>query len=146
VGIHIVGLPNKGMAKSRQSLLKTACGHRVKSKAEKRIDDWLYRNGWISIYEPEIKFNKTKTQPDWVLLPQKGITKPVIIEYWGLSVLRPNASYWAQEAQPKYQEKRRFKESLYSEDENYYYIGLELPDLTNLDEVLGEALTLLKEC
>ena len=58
------------MAKSRQSLMKTACGHRVKSKAEKRIDDWLHRNGWISIYEPEIKFRKTKTQPDWVLLPQ----------------------------------------------------------------------------
>ena len=63
-----------------------------------------------------------------------------------LSVLRPNASYWAQEAQPKYQEKRQFKESLYLEDENYYYIGLELPDLTQLDEVLGEALDVLKEC
>lgn len=146
VGIHIVVLPSISMAKSRQSLMKTACGHRVKSKAEKRIDDWLHRNGWISIYEPEIKFCKTKTQPDWVLLPQHGITKPVIVEYWGLSVLRPNASYWAQEAQPKYQEKRKFKESLYLGDENYHYIGLELPDLKQLDEVLGEALNRLKEC
>lgn len=146
VGLHIVVLPSISMAKSRQSLMKTACGHRVKSKAEKRIDDWLHRNGWISIYEPEIKFCKTKTQPDWVLLPQHGITKPVIVEYWGLSVLRPNASYWAQEAQPKYQEKRKFKESLYLDDENYHYIGLELPDLKQLDEVLGEALNRLKEC
>ncbi len=130
----------------KNSLLKTKCGNKVKSVSEKRIDDWLFKNGWYSVYEPPIKIDKGKVvNPDWVLLPQNGISKPIIIEYWGLSVLKPNASYWAVQAQPKYNERRKKKELFYESAPDYHYIGLTLPDLKDLDSVLGSALSFLTE-
>jgi hypothetical protein len=143
--LHIVVFVNDDMAKSRQSLIKTACGNKVKSQSERKIDDWLYRNGWISIYEPKIVFsNGCETKPDWVLLPQNDVCKPIIVEYWGLSVLKPNASYWAKEAQPAYQKRRAKKEQHYESHRSYHYIGLEMPDLKRLDEALGKRLDELK--
>ena len=133
------------MASSRQSLVKTACGHRVKSQSEKKVDDWLFKNGWLSIYEPKVSLSKGNiAEPDWVLLPQNGICKPVIVEYWGLSVLKKNAAYWAKQAQPKYQERRKRKEELYRSNPHFHYIGLEMPDLKKLDERLGRVLESLK--
>ena len=129
---------------AKESLLKTNCGNKVKSESERKIDNWLYRNGWISIYEPSLKIHKGKViHPDWVLLPQNGITKPVIIEYWGLSVLKPNAAYWAKQVQPKYEAKRKKKELFYNNTPDYHYIGLTMPDLTDLDSILGVELDFL---
>ena len=40
---------------------------------------------WVqTIYEPEVPTEKGKLIADWLILPQKGLDKPVIIEYWGL--------------------------------------------------------------
>ena len=133
------------MANGRQTLLKTTCGNLVKSEAERKIDNWLFRHGWSTVYEPKVPFSDgSQLQPDWVLLPQNGICRPVIVEYWGLSVLRPNAAYWAKEAQPKYQRRRKRKEALYTTTPHYHYIGLQLPDLAQLDSTLGEALDALR--
>ena len=132
------------MAKSRQSLIKTACGHKVKSHSEKKVDNWLFKNGWLSIYEPPMRFHEGNIiKPDWVLLPQKGISKPVIIEYWGLSVLKPNAARWAIKAQEKYERRKKRKEQHYKDSELYHYIGLTRPDLKNLEESLGKKLEML---
>ena len=131
---------------NRQTLLKTKCGHKVKSVSERKIDDWLYRNGWYSVYEPPLKVGKGHIlSPDWVLLPQNGISKPVIIEYWGLSILKPNASNWAIQAQPDYQQKRKKKEEYYLSSESFHYIGLTMPDLKDLDVALGSSLEFLME-
>lgn len=134
------------MIVAKASYLKTKCGNKVKSESERRIDNWLYRNGWYAVYEPPIKVGKGHiVNPDWVLLPQNGISKPVIIEYWGLSVLKPNASYWAIQAQPKYEERRKKKELFYESTPDYHYIGLTMPDLKDLDSVLGASLAFLTE-
>lgn len=131
---------------NRHTLLKTKCGHKVKSVSERKIDDWLYRNGWYSVYEPPVKIgNGHIVSPDWVLLPQNGIAKPVIIEYWGLSILKPNASNWAIQAQPDYQQKRKKKEDYYLSSQSFHYIGLTMPDLKDLDVALGSALEFLTE-
>lgn len=134
------------MGAKRKSLLKTSCGNRVKSVSEKKIDDWLYRNGWYAIYEPPVKVKKGHVLcPDWVLLPQNGIKKPVIIEYWGLSILKPNAANWAIQAQPDYEQKRKRKEEFYMDSSEYHYIGLTMPDLKELETALGSALEFLVE-
>lgn len=98
------------------------------------------------MYEPPVRFPNGKViHPDWVLLPQKGLKKPLIIEYWGLSVLKPNAAHWAIQAQDKYEQKRKKKEAYYTTSPDFHYIGLTMPDLKDLDTVLSSALDFLTE-
>ncbi len=107
-------------------------GNVVVSYSEQTLDDWLYELGLRAIYEPEIPVAPTEfLLPDWLLLPQQGITKPVIIEYWGL--LRENdRAAWVTERLPQYLAKKEFKESIYHELQDYHYLGI-LPENLDID-------------
>jgi len=107
-------------------------GNVVVSYSEQTLDDWLYELGLRAIYEPEIPVASTEfLLPDWLLLPQQGITKPVIIEYWGL--LRENdRAAWVTERLPQYIAKKEFKESIYQELQDYHYLGI-LPENLDID-------------
>ena len=58
-------------------------GHRVRSKAERIIDDWLYDNGIKHIYEPVVSEIPEKLVPDWLIESNDGKSK-CYIEYWGI--------------------------------------------------------------
>ncbi len=108
-------------------------GNVVVSYSEQTLDDWLYELGLRAIYEPEIPITSSTGYllPDWLLLPQQGITKPVIIEYWGL--LRENdRAAWVTERLPQYIAKKKFKESIYQELQDYHYLGI-LPENLDID-------------
>ena len=45
------------------------------------------------MYEPKIPADSEFLLPDWLLLPQCGIDKPVIVEYWGL-LRKENRADW----------------------------------------------------
>ena len=75
-----------------QGKCRCKSGHKVISWSEREIDDWLYDLGYQTIYEPEVPTEKGKLIADWLILPQKGLDKPVIIEYWGL--LRTCMNLW----------------------------------------------------
>ncbi|GEM_PF-6302982 len=54
--------------------LRCADGHRVRSKPERAVDDWLHANGILHELEPRLK----GMRPDWRI-------GNVYVEYWGLS-------------------------------------------------------------
>jgi len=112
---------------------KCKSGNQVVSYSEQQIDDWLYDFGLRAIYEPEIPVATEAGYllPDWLLLPQQGLTKPVIIEYWGL-LRTDNRAEWVEARLPRYLEKKHFKETIYQELDDYHYLGI-LPE--NLSEV-----------
>ncbi|RUM58379.1 MAG: hypothetical protein DSY60_01840 [Persephonella sp.] len=57
-------------------------GHIVRSKGEKIIDDWLYKNNIKHKYEPIITEIPENLRPDWLVEGKNG--KKCYIEYWGL--------------------------------------------------------------
>ncbi len=114
---------------------KCKSGNVVVSYSEQSIDNWLYELGIRAIYEPEIPVATEYLLPDWLLLPQQGINKPVIIEYWGL--LRENdRAEWVSERLPKYLAKKEYKESVYQELSDYHYLGI-LPENLNIDWIVS---------
>ena len=58
------------------------------------------------MYEPKIPADSEFLLPDWLLLPQCGIDKPVIVEYWGL-LRKENRADWVAERLPKYFDKKK---------------------------------------
>jgi hypothetical protein len=59
-------------------------GHKVRSKGEKIIDDWLYEHRISHGYEPELPFTECEKNADFVVhLPG---TEDVYVEYWGLNI------------------------------------------------------------
>ena len=84
-------------------------GHKVVSWSEREIDDWLYDLGYQTIYEPAVPTENGNLIADWLILPQKGLDKPVIIEYWGL-LREDNRAQWVEQRLPRYQEKKIYKE------------------------------------
>ena len=118
-------------------------GHKVISWSEREIDDWLYDLGYQTIYEPEVPTEKGKLIADWLILPQKGLDKPVIIEYWGL-LREDNRAQWVEQRLPRYQEKKIYKENLYESLEDYYYVAIYPKDLEDGIEMLTGKLDILK--
>jgi hypothetical protein len=92
-------------------------GHRVRSKPEQKICDWLYKNRIVHGYEvpiPGIKFCDFE-------VPLKN--KTVYIEYWGLK-------------DEKYLANKEKKIRLYKKHK-LPLINLELKDIKNLNKILG---------
>ena len=61
-------------------------GHIVKSKSEREIDDYLFRNGIPHVYEQELPYgagNQEILHPDFCLLDYLGPKKHVYLEHWG---------------------------------------------------------------
>ena len=61
---------------------RTKDGHRVRSRGEQMIDDYLYECGIVHAYEREVKNIKEKVLSDF-FIPAKNDGEPVYIEYWG---------------------------------------------------------------
>jgi hypothetical protein len=131
--------------KSGSSLVKTKAGHKVRSQSEAKIDDWLFSQRFNFVYEPIFWMKGRKIEPDWVIMPSDvpSVTKPIIIEYWGLSYSKQqmkNVSYWVENAKEGYEARRNRKESFYGEQESYDYIGITPEDLNNLKQWLPQQL------
>ena len=118
-------------------------GHKVVSWSEREIDDWLYDLGYQTIYEPKVPTEKGNLIADWLILPQKGLDKPVIIEYWGL-LREDNRAQWVEDRLPRYKEKKIYKEDLYESLEDYYYISIYPNEMEMGKDMIVEKLDILK--
>jgi hypothetical protein len=99
----------------------TEDGHKVKSKPEQQIDNWLYKNGIAHGYETPIPGAK---RCDFEIPSSKG---KIYIEYWGLN----DAQYLAN---------KKTKLKLYKKNK-LQLINVYLKDLKKLDVVLRKLLT-----
>ncbi len=124
---------------SRQSLIRTNAGNKVQSVSEAKIDDFFYAIGYHPIYEPTIALDDWVFKPDWVLLPQKDLDKPVIVEYWGL-LRKENRAAWVISRLPHYLERKQIKENAYLASDNYYFLGIYPEQLDDLDSVFAKFL------
>ena len=97
-------------------------GDYVRSKAEREIDDFLYRNRIWHVYESEYicMENGWKYYPDFYL-PDYNL----YIEYFGRE-------------DKKYREKRDQKIKMYTADENVNFVWLDAKDDANITERLTE--------
>jgi len=118
-------------------------GHKVISWSEREIDNWLFELGYETIYEPEVPTDDGRLIADWLILPQKGLTKPVIIEYWGL-LRKENRAQWVNDRLPRYKKKKIYKENLYVSLEDYYYVSILPEDLILGKNMIVEKLSNLK--
>lgn len=134
------------MAKNRKggsSMVKTKAGHKVRSKSEAKIDDWLFSQRMNYVYEPVFWMNGRKIEPDWVIMlgDNPAVSRPIIIEYWGLSYSpkqMKRVSSWVENAQEGYDKRRKNKEAFYAELETYDYIGITPDQVSVLNRWLPE--------
>lgn len=101
---------------------RTQDGHRVRSRAEAMIDDYLYNNGIAHAYERRLPGIDEEVISDFYIPQGK-----VFIEFWGM------------EENEKYAERKKKKLEIYS-NENFRLIELNDGDIQNLDDVLPRKL------
>jgi len=107
--------------KEKQPTYVCEDGHIVKSKSERAIDDYLFKNEIWHIYEKPYNYSKNKTfKPDFYL-PKLNI----YIEHWGLS------------EKPEYLKTKEFKMKIYLRDKATVIC-------TNEEEMKGNISALLK--
>jgi len=97
-------------------------GHRVRSRGELLIDNWLYRHGILHAYEKVIYDSKDVKMRCDFYLPEDD----VYIEYWGLE-------------KEEYQKRRQEKEKLYQKL-SLRFFAVENNDIYDLDAHLGRML------
>jgi len=97
-------------------------GHRVRSRGELLIDNWLYRHGILHAYEKVIYDSKDVKMRCDFYLPEDDI----YIEYWGLE-------------KEEYQKRRQEKEKLYQKL-SLRFFAVENNDIYDLDAHLGRML------
>jgi|TARA_B100002019_G_scaffold169203_1_gene146298 hypothetical protein len=115
----------------------------VQSLSEAKVENWFWKQDLRCVYEPQIVIDDEEFLPDWVIWPQQGIRKPVIVEYWGLCRDDSTLARWALRKKPKYLERKEFKESIYNGSDDYHYVGVFPDELNQLDVILSEKLELL---
>ncbi len=96
---------------------RTEDGHRVRSKAEQIIDNWLYRKEIVHAYERLVQIEE-KLLCDFFI----PIGKKVWIEYWGSE-------------EKQYLKRKELKKELYKRNDKNL-IELTDKDITNLDDIL----------
>jgi hypothetical protein len=101
---------------------QTTDGHRVRSKSEVMIDNWLYMQGLIHAYERQLPVEEEVYCDFYIPLGNK-----VYIEYWGL------------EDDPKYAKRKAVKQEIYKKY-NYNLIELDDRHIQNLDDCLPKML------
>jgi hypothetical protein len=101
---------------------RTQDGHRVRSRAEAMIDDYLYNNGIAHAYERRLPGIEEEVISDFYIPQGK-----VFIEFWGM------------EENQKYAERKKKKLEIYA-NENFSLIELNDDDIQNLDDVLPRKL------
>jgi hypothetical protein len=101
-------------------------GHKVRSKAELIIDNWLHSHGILHVYEQRVPVEENCLSD--FFLPGLGPgAKGVYIEYWG------------RESDPKYRERMAVKRAIYAK---YRLNLIELGDteIERLDDILPRVL------
>ncbi|MDO6852767.1 hypothetical protein Q4599_04200 [Cellulophaga lytica] len=101
---------------------RTQDGHRVRSRAEAMIDDYLYRNGIAHAYERRLPGIDEDVLSDFYIL--KG---NVFIEFWGL------------EENEKYAARKKKKLEIYAR-EGFSLIELNDKDIQSIDDILPRKL------
>jgi hypothetical protein len=101
---------------------RTQDGHRVRSRAEAMIDDYLYRNGIAHAYERRLPGINEDVLSDFYIL--KG---NVYIEFWGM------------EENDKYAERKKKKQEIYAK-EGFNLIEMNDNDIQSLDDTLPRKL------
>ena len=79
--------------------IRTEDGHKVRSRAEQLIDNWLYHKGIVHAYERKVPIEEEVYSDFFIPIGRK-----VWIEFWGLNEL-------------KYQKRREVKKSFYKKYE-----------------------------
>ncbi len=120
--------------------VKTKNKNEVASYGEARIDNWFWENKWTCVYEPQIVIEDEEFLPDWILWPQHGIDKPVIIEFWGLCRENGKVAEWVVRKRERYMYRKEIKETAYTSCDNYYYLGIYPHHLDDLDTWLSAEL------
>ena len=101
---------------------RTQDGHRVRSRAEAMIDDYLYRNNIAHAYERRLPGIDEDVLSDFYIL--KG---NVFIEFWGM------------EENDKYAARKKTKLEIYAR-EGFHLIELNNDDIQSLDDILPRKL------
>ncbi|MFD0835275.1 hypothetical protein ACFQ0I_05835 [Mariniflexile aquimaris] len=101
---------------------RTQDGHRVRSRAEAMIDDYLYRNDIVHAYERRLPGIDEDVLSDFYLPKGK-----VFIEFWGM------------EENEKYQARKQKKLEIYAK-EGFSLIELNDIDIQSIDDVLPKKL------
>jgi len=96
--------------------IRTDDGHKVRSKAEQIIDNWLYRNGIVHAYERRVPIEEALYCDFFIPIGK------VWIEYWGLE-------------DKKYLKRKELKKQLYKKHDRKL-IELTDKDIGNLDDIL----------
>lgn len=100
-------------------------GHYVRSQGEQLIDNWLYSNDILHVYEPALTINAKTNE---TLIPDFYLKKDdVYIEFWGIEDL------------PSYAKRKEQKITIYDR-ENINVIHLNQTDINNLDDVMQREL------
>lgn len=105
-----------------EAKFRTQDGHRVRSRSEAMIDDYLYTNGIVHAYERRLPGIDENVISDFYIPKGK-----VYIEFWGM------------EENQKYAERKRKKLEIYAR-ESFQLIELNEDDIKNLDDVLPRKL------
>jgi len=96
-------------------------GHKVRSRAEQLIDNWLYHKGIVHAYERRVPIEEEVYSDFFIPIGQK-----VWIEFWGLT-------------EQKYEKRKKIKQSFYNKyDKNL--IELTDDDIENLDDIMPKKL------
>lgn len=113
-GEPFVALPQEAAPRpGKAAKLRCADGHRVRSKPERVIDDWLHAQGILHELEPTLR----GMRPDWRV-------GRVYVEYWGLK------------DQQGYEKRREAKLALYRK-RRLRLVELFPEDLADLEPKLG---------
>lgn len=108
--------------KKHEAIYRTQDGHRVRSRAEAMIDDYLYNNGVAHAYERRLPGIDEEVISDFYIPEGK-----VFIEFWGM------------EENEKYQDRKKEKLAIYH-DNNFKLIELNDNDIKTIDDVLPRKL------
>jgi hypothetical protein len=108
--------------KKHEAKYRTQDGHRVRSRAEAMIDDYLYNNGVAHAYERRLPGIDEEVISDFYLPAGK-----VFIEFWGM------------EENEKYQERKKKKLAIYA-DNNFNLIEMNDKDIETIDDILPRKL------
>ena len=108
--------------KKHEAKYRTQDGHRVRSKAEAMIDDYLYNNGVAHAYERRLPGIDEEVISDFYIPAGK-----VFIEFWGM------------EENEKYLERKKKKLGIYA-DNKFNLIEMSDKDIKTIDDVLPRKL------
>ena len=99
--------------------------HKVRSKSEVKIDDWLFDHKIAHVYEEIVKVDTEEMLCDF-LIPTEKENEYIYIEFWGRN-------------EEKYIQRKEHKKSVYKKG-NLKLIELYPRDLEKLDQVLTQKL------